>query len=357
MLRYLQLNTRPFNTNIGVQYAEIAQEMHQDGTPHLHIFLLFKATLNIKSPVFFDNLATDGTTGQTYHANIGRIDSIPGTLDYIRKTDKATLTYGSLPFHVEENIKSYHKRGHVDKGSGTDSSSDSSGGKKQKNTGKCDDIAIQLKGGATFQDLNESHPGFILNNLKKLREYKAFLEEFTTRDHLKPFLGLTYSGEDATTITIVNWINLNLLQKREHKQAQLYLSGPPNSGKTSLVRMLEEYLSVYWMPFINEYCTGYSDEAYDLVCFDEFSGPNKFKDQPFINQFIEGVNNVQLPNRYAGMYKKKNQPVIILSNFELAANYTNPDIRAQMQARVIEVKISKECPIDYKKISFIQTDI
>jgi len=314
--------------------------------PHLHIFLLFQKAVNVKSHTFFDRISISSVTTLTYHANISEIDSIPGALDYIRKKDTSTLKYGTLPLSVTKNIEDYHKRGRVEKGSGDEGPKK----KRTKTVGKCDEIAKSVKLGCTLSDVDELHPGFMLNNLKKLREYMAYQALGKTRDDLKELHGITYHGDHAQTKEIVDWFNANLFEKRVHKQPQLYIWGPPNSGKTSVVRMLTEYLSVYWMPFDNQYCSGYSDEAYDLVCFDEFIGPNKFKAQSFINQFLEGTPNVQLPNRYEGLWKKKNIPVVICSNFSLGGLYYDKTILAQMNARVKEVTLTEGSPIDYKNI-------
>jgi len=343
VISHLMRYQRPFSTVVPLLYAEVAQEFHQDGNTHLHLFLLFQKAVNVKSHTFFDLISYSTITDKTYHANILAVDSIPGALDYIRKCDKSTLTFGALPIEVAKNIEEYHERGPVEKGQNNK--------KKRKAPGKADDIAKALMEGATLDNINESHPGYVMQNLKKIREYKGYLSLGKTRDNLGVLKGLTYHGTHVQTQEIIDWFNANLFEKRAHKQLQLYIHGPPNSGKTSIVRMLTEYLSVYWMPFSDQYCSGYDDDAYDLVCFDEFHGPNKFKDQAFINTFLEGTPNVQLPNRYEGMWKRKNQPCVICSNFSLEGLYYDRTVLLQMKARVKEVTLLTGFPIDYKNIT------
>lgn len=66
----------------------IAQEHHEDGGLHLHVFLLWPRKKNIKDPLAFD-LSVDGAT---YHPNIQPVRNQKETLAYLTKEDKEPLT-------------------------------------------------------------------------------------------------------------------------------------------------------------------------------------------------------------------------------------------------------------------------
>jgi len=60
-----------------------AEETHQDGSPHLHVYLLMKKKKNIKNPRHFD---LTGPFTETYHGNYQNARSRTKVLRYIMKT-------------------------------------------------------------------------------------------------------------------------------------------------------------------------------------------------------------------------------------------------------------------------------
>jgi len=217
---------------------------------------------------------------------------------------------------------------------------------------KSDEVAEALKEGLSLREVDEMLPGYFLQNQKKILEYQAFVQAFKTRQLLKPLVSIQYLGDQPETEVIVNWLNLNLFQPRAHKQQQLYIWGPPNSRKTSLITLLRDHLAVYDVPH-DAYCSGYQDESYDLAVIDEYTGPShKGKDQSFINQFLEG-SIFALPNRYAPLMKRKNLPVIILSNWPVGGIHVRTEVKAQMNARVYEVEIKEDSPIDLDNVLMV----
>jgi len=229
------------------------------------------------------------------------------------------------------------------------------GGKASKIT-KAQEVAMALKSGSSLADVDELNPGYFLQNQKNIRLYQSYVQTLNTRNHLKPFTFIYYAGYHKNTRKIVKWLNLNLLQKRQHKQQQLYISGPPNTRKTSLVLWLSEFLSVYEMP-TDSYCSGYSDDAYDMIVFDEFVGSTpKGKPQTVINQILEG-KPMHLPNRYEMLFKSKNVPCVLLSNWSLDELYNDVKTNAQMKARIVEIKLEENSPIDLENMQMDQSDL
>lgn len=328
---------KPFNTVQPIQYYEIAQEKHQDGSSHLHVFIIFQRDVNVKDPKFFDRMATDGINLKEHHGNILPVDSVQGTVDYIRKFDKHTLKYGTLPVKLLSNNN--NKRSSTAKDD------------RPSKISKSSTIAEAIQSGVSLEDAHQMDAGYFLVNQKKITEYMAYVQSTKMRDHLKYSIGIEYSGDDPVTDAVVKWLDRNLYEKRAHKQAQLYLWGPPNSGKTSLItEIVAPYFSVYEMPH-DRYCTGYNDSQYDIVMWDEFQGPRtEGKQQSFINEFLEG-KRMPLPNRYHGLMKLKNIPVVILSNYSLSTLYKTKEAYAQMRARVLEIEIKEDTKLDWENIS------
>ena len=77
-------------------------------------------------------------------------------------------------------------------------------------------------------------------------------------------------GMSSTEKQIATWLNLNLFKPREFKQPQLYLYGPKNVGKTTLVEWLGNFATVYSMPTSEDFYDSYNEEFHDLVVMDEF---------------------------------------------------------------------------------------
>lgn len=66
-----------------VQCVSIAQELHQDGHPHLHAVVSFSKKKNIKNARFFDY--------EGAHCNIQACKSLQDSLDYIQKEDTEAI--------------------------------------------------------------------------------------------------------------------------------------------------------------------------------------------------------------------------------------------------------------------------
>ena len=77
----------------------IARELHEDGTPHIHVYLLLSAPYNCKSPRFWD-LAV-------YHGNYQHAKSYTAVLQYVRK-DQDYLEFGDLDLEAKLESKKTH---------------------------------------------------------------------------------------------------------------------------------------------------------------------------------------------------------------------------------------------------------
>jgi len=132
-----------------------------------------------------------------------------------------------------------------------------------------------------------------------------------------PFQGVLAMDATSATIAITQWLNDNIQKERAFKAPQLYVYGDKNLGKTSLINLLSEHLNVFYAPNDSEWMDDYSDD-FDLVVFDEFRAQYTIQ---WLNRFLEGSCMPLKRRSRAPVLKKKNMPVVILSNFSLQEAY------------------------------------
>lgn len=70
-----------------IQYACIASEKHEDGSPHIHVFLTFDVRKDVRNPRTFDI--------EDYHPNVQAIRNKRAALNYVMK-DGDYVEYGTL---------------------------------------------------------------------------------------------------------------------------------------------------------------------------------------------------------------------------------------------------------------------
>lgn len=285
----------------------VAQEKHADGENHLHIAIFLHDKLRTSSPEYWDFVCGK-------HGNYQSLKSIKGTIAYLKKEDTQPLIYGTIP----------------------EPSSDSS-------TPKSDTAATMIQSGSNLEQLNKEMPGFFMLNKRKIEEYSAWCSMKKQQESIKPLkLPILYTGEQTVTARIIEWLNMNLLTTRPFKQKQLYISSPPNHFKTSLINKLETHLRIYHMPLLEDFYDFYDDDQYDLVVLDEFKGQKTIQ---FLNLFLQGgIMNIRV--KCSQKMKKKNLPMIILSNYELHNVYKDAFKIAPLSQRLIEINLTEPLDID-----------
>jgi len=146
---------------------------------------------------------------------------------------------------------------------------------------------------------------------------------------------------------IEKWLNENLMKARAFKQPQLWICSDPNLGKTTLMRSLERYFRIYWMPKFDKWFDRYDDDAYDLLVLDEFKGQLPLQ---MLNEWLDG-STFQVPRRSAPPYeKRKNLPMIVCSNWDPYGCYNNctEDNIKPLCARVEVVRVFKFLEFEFK---------
>lgn len=82
-------------------YCIIAKELHQDGTPHIHVCCTFDRKRNFVSPTCFDILYN----GSTFHGNYSTARNKSASINYCKKEDQNPLEYCPDQPTEEEEIE------------------------------------------------------------------------------------------------------------------------------------------------------------------------------------------------------------------------------------------------------------
>lgn len=267
----------------GVLWAIVSREIHQDGNHHLHIVVQFSKRIFVRdlNPIF-DPIANK-------HGNYTVVRNLQASIRYVKKEDFQPITFGKVPEKKPKTAKQL----------------------------KSDIIAGKLRSGQTIQDIDKEEGGFVLNNLKKILQYQAFLmihgQTRLTATH-QVTLEIGPTGNEAER-TVHTWLLENMGKRdRPLKTKQLYIQGPSNHNKTGLVKKLGEFYKYYPMSPEETFDDHYNDETYDLVILDEFSARCKRSPQS-LNAFSDGSLYI-VPQKGSQYMKRINLPMIILSNDE-----------------------------------------
>lgn len=288
----------------------VSEEAHKDGTPHLHAFVQFMKKQHIRKPDHFDFVA-----GQ--HGSYEVTKNIRNWITYVTKDGK----YVAKGLDVEAI--------------------------KRKKASKSTDIARMLMEGKSLEEINEVDPGYVMLNKRKLEEYESWIQVNQEKKSKEEWVPPDLTDLTDSNKQIAEWLCSNIRQPRKFKDPQLFITGKRNLGKTSLIEWLERSLSVYHIPLTEEFYDLYSDQ-YDVVVIDEFKGQKTIQ---WMNLFLQG-SKMNIRKKGSQMMKRKNLPVIILSNYTLGDCYpkARDDGRLEtLQARVIEVEVDSFIDFYIKK--------
>lgn len=315
----------------------IAQEQHQDGNHHLHIGLWLhkKATV---PPNYFDFVVGK-------HGNYLRMRSGYGTVNYLTKEDTTPISYGLVPVPGSAVAKEQTANKKAMKSQ--------SGSRSKSNLSITITTAIQS--GCSEREVHDIDPGYFLREKRKIQEYITWWASQQANTKSLSWKELTYNGTDVNTRLIVDWLNLNIKKSRAFKQEQLYISGPMNSRKTSLLLKLSEYLRTYEIP-MEDFYDLYPHPEPDLLWMDEYKGQKTIQ---FLNLIAQGAP-MTLRIKGAQKMKLKNIPLIVLSNLTIAQCYhkaveKTPHLVEALQTRFLEITLTE--PLDLDQIVWPQDQI
>jgi len=262
----------------------VCQEEHKDGEKHLHILLQFKDRLDVRKSDYFDFIG--GKHGKYEPAR-----NIRKSVEYITKKGD----YVSNGISVESILA--------------------------KKNPKQDDVAKEIVDGASLSDIKKNHVGFYMMHKRKLEEFHTETLLENAKKDKKTWVEFSeekLTGMSSQNKRIATWLNNNLFKQRAFKQKQLYIYGPRNMGKSSLIIALKNYAMVYSMPALEAFYDLYNEDFHDLIVLDEFRAQKTIQE---LNSWLDGS---EMPLRKKGSQglKKKNLPMIILSNYSLEECYS-----------------------------------
>lgn len=302
--------------NSPVLAVVIARELHKDGSHHLHFAVCFANTVKIDT----EEDPFGYVVGK--RGNYQGLRSLQNWLLYIQKDDKTPLIHGDLDGLT------------------------SNASKPSKSTA----VANMIRSGSSLVEVEENDPGFFLFHQKKINEYLAFTIQKQQRSSIKPpTMPIRYTGEDESTMSIIDWLNTNLfLTARRFKSPQLYLHGPPNSCKSLLAMRLSERCRTHFLMMNEDYYDSFDNEA-DLVILDEFKSQKTIQ---FLNNFLDG-SRTTLRAKGFQIQKTKNIPVIILSNYSPFHAYKTDAALEKLDTLLARLKVVELFhPIDIDNIHF-----
>lgn len=202
-----------------IQGAVVCRELHQDGTPHIHAYVLLEKEFNCKSATFWD---ING-----HHGNYQTARNINSVAQYIKK-DGDYIELGTIDWKEKLDAKKEHR----------------------KYLGK------QLIEGVKLVDLVKEHPELIFD-YKKIHEN---LELF--KAHNAPVLPKCIGFIPNT------WGIICPVLETKHRHYWFW-SDQPNKGKTTFLESIRAKYPSMWYSWNEKFQTYVKDPQFVLI--DEYS--------------------------------------------------------------------------------------
>lgn len=261
----------------GLKWCVVATEDHKDGHKHLHALLVY------------EDLHTFTTNHWNYaagdkHGDVQAARNLGNVLTYIIKDGN----YVEFGIDVAEFLKSKKKK------------------TSTRHALMVDEIRQILDSDekatmSTILDrLDEAHGDVLLRTLRSVQEYVHY----------------SLSKRQRTNKPVPSILHLNfefqipIGKERQFKQTQYWIHGPPNVGKTSIIRKLLETHRGFVLPTNNDF-KDYADGQYDFAFIDEFKGQLTLQ---FLNQWLDG-QHLFLNTKGGSVLKKENITTFIVSNY------------------------------------------
>ncbi len=304
-----------------VKWCVVSNELHSDGSPHLHVALWLIDEISFNDPLFWDFI-----TGK--HGNYKVMKLPVKCVEYVIKEGKF-VSYG---FDPEQYISS----------------------SKKHNVPMNQLVAEKILDGYSFDDLVKDHAGYVLTNGDKILRFMSHIAETKDKGDKLKWNGCVSLTSSTPHQLIVDWLNENVSQTRDFKQKQLFVYGPPDKGKTSLIMELEKSLNIYHMSQFEDWYDSFFNGRYDLVVLDEFRGGKSIQ---FLNMWMQG--GVFCIKKKGSQYvKRDNLPMIILSNLSLDDCYAKALERYSvcldaLRARLLEIEVNEFIDISLNKSKFL----
>ncbi len=277
-----------------ISWTVIGEELHADGTPHIHAALRFRAKKHFRTHTWADIdggvLGRDGLPRlKTYHGNYLVMKYVSKCVKYVTKCGSFAAVGVDPDSLISKNGNSFAI------------------------------AADAIRGGASMRTLFNDMPGFVLNHKRKIDDFLSLTKRIAMEERAIAWNGCHVQRGPQAAYEIAIWLNTNLRRPRSFKQKQLWIWGPHDVGKTTLAMWLATQVRVYDLPTDESFYDQWDDDAYDLVVIDEFKGQKKIT---WLNQFVQG-SNMSIARKGSQTVKHVNVPIIVLSNFRPCDCYYN----------------------------------
>jgi len=300
------------------------KELHEDGSPHLHAFIRLTKPCNLTAPTCLDLIVG----GVVSHGNYQVARDPKACLDYVVKGGQMECFNTTL-----DDARAMF----------------TAAGRKRNAT---ELIMEELHEGKDITEIGAAHPEhmtFIMLHMDRLEKY--FAQSILAQARPKLTFDKAVPKDPNPMpwdLAICQWLNQNIGQTRAFSQKQLWIHGPTCHGKTTLKMALQEICRIYSVPN-EDFYDEYKDTLYDLIILDEYQ-PGSTKTIGWLNSFVDGS---ETPLRQKGkqIVKRKNLPVIILSNYTMRQLYhkVSETIFATLARRFEEIALG--APLEIQLIS------
>jgi hypothetical protein len=304
-LSRLETVFRGMRSPIKVLHGVAVREFHEDGDPHLHIFLALEKRCNIVSPNLLD-LSMD--PGEIFHGNYQTCRDKKRVVDYVRKSDPSGVNLSYIG--GADALMGYL----LPKG------------KKQVVA----DVMDLMKSGRTLTQIGMENRELLGTCVLHGDKVEAFYNKWML-ENAKPELVVScflppprpQDPQDPThfsNVKLAAWLQCNLFDLkgiRPLRTKQLWLHGVHHCGKTSMLCELQKMFRCYTVPMLENFHDFYDDNRFDLIIFDEYRGQKTITE---MNSFVDG-STLTLRKKGGQVIKKKNLPVIVCSNYSIGDCY------------------------------------
>ena len=288
-----------------LQHYKIAVQTHPTtGVPHLDILLLYSQSV-LKSLIRFDYLIKHGHLTRYKKLNAAILDygdkqdkhvlsNLPddtSSILQLNRLKKDPYSYlqqqmlkDPLHFNLEQYVRLHNLDPHI-------SSWSSLKTKLKDMQAAAANLKLKQKQGFKYID-------------RALIEANLNSQELT--------LYYSWSGYQ----TIVNYLNQipTYGYERPFKSKQLFLTGRPNIGKTSLVRQIQKHCAIYHLD-VSNWFPNYRDNVYTCILWDQFKLKRGMSHTDLL-KFLQG-SPMDLQYKGGSSLRRNNQLIIMTSNMTL----------------------------------------
>jgi len=254
----------------------IARELHEDGTPHIHVYLLLPARFNCRNPRYWD-LAD-------LHGNYQSAKSYTAVVRYIKK-DNDYLEFGDLDLEAKLESKTHHRR----------------------YLGK----RLQQE---PLDDIVRDHPELMFG-LKKLAQDVDYYKSLKTREL------------PTCTGYIPNSFGVLMPLKTDKQRHYWVYSTLPNKGKTTWLLDLSSKFRCSWYTVQENFQDIKRDSQFILV--DEYSVAHLKVTQ--LNAMCDGT--YQYPTKGGSPITCPGVIIVLAGNKAMEEVYTDPKNHPLIKAR------------------------